>query len=156
MQPLHLLKKGRAACHCADGRRALSVLNVSCPIRWQAASRSSSTARLLGLLAKQCARAEWRAILILPSTRSFPCTPRIRRSRAPWHKKIVSATDISRLQTLYSLCPCTTGKHLIPVGQEPTGISIKPTGISNSRRLSADRRQVSGIRLFPSVADGNI
>jgi hypothetical protein len=56
---------------------------------------------------------------------------------------------------------CTTGKHLIPVGQEPTGISLKPTGISNSRRfrtysrLSADRSQMSGIRLFPSVDDGN-
>jgi hypothetical protein len=56
----------------------------------------------------------------------------------------------------------TTGKHLIPVGQEPTGISLKPTGISNSRwfkayshRLSADRRQMSGIRLFPSAVDGN-
>jgi hypothetical protein len=56
----------------------------------------------------------------------------------------------------------TIGKHLIPVGQEPTGISIKPTGISNSRRfraysrrLSADRRQVLEIRLFPSAADGN-
>jgi hypothetical protein len=41
----------------------------------------------------------------------------------------------------------TTGKHLILVGQESTGISIKPTGITNShrfhaysRRLSADRR----------------
>jgi hypothetical protein len=57
---------------------------------------------------------------------------------------------------------CTTGKHLIPVGQEPTGISLKPTGISTSRRfraysrrLSADRRQMSGIRLFPSAANGN-
>jgi hypothetical protein len=56
----------------------------------------------------------------------------------------------------------TTGKQLIPVGQEPTGISKKPTGISNSRRfrsysrrLSAARRPLSGIRLYPSVADGN-
>ena len=56
----------------------------------------------------------------------------------------------------------TTGKQLIPVGQEPTGISTKPTGISNSRRfspysrrLSAARRSMSGIRLFPSAADGN-
>jgi hypothetical protein len=31
----------------------------------------------------------------------------------------------------------TTGKHLIPVGQEPMGISIKPTRISNSRRFRA-------------------
>jgi hypothetical protein len=56
----------------------------------------------------------------------------------------------------------TTGIHLIPVGQKPTGISPKPTGISNSRRFRAysrrflaDRRPLSGIRLFPSAADGN-
>jgi hypothetical protein len=49
----------------------------------------------------------------------------------------------------------TTGKHLIPVGQEPTGISLKTKGISNSRQFLADRRQMSGIRLFPSAADGN-
>jgi hypothetical protein len=58
-----------------------------------------------GSAGKQCVRAERRAILILPSTRSFPCTPRIRGSRVSGHKKIVSATDISRLQALYSLCP---------------------------------------------------
>jgi hypothetical protein len=50
--------------------------------------------RLLGLLTKQYACAERHAILIHPSTRSFPYTPRIRRSRASRHKKIVSATDI--------------------------------------------------------------
>jgi hypothetical protein len=62
----------------------------------------------------------------------------------------------------FSLPTATTGKHLIPVGQEPTGISLKPTGISYSRRFkaysrqfSADMRQMSGIRLFPSVADRN-
>jgi hypothetical protein len=56
----------------------------------------------------------------------------------------------------------TTGKHLILIGQEPMEISLKPTGISNSRRfrdysrwLSADMRQMSGIRLLPSTADGN-
>jgi hypothetical protein len=36
-----------------------------------------------------------------------------------------------------------------------TGISIKPMGISNSHRLSAARRPLSGIRLSPSAADGN-
>jgi hypothetical protein len=58
-----------------------------------------------GSAGKQCARAKRRAILILPSTRSFPYTPRIRRSQVSGHKKVVSATDISRLQALYSLCP---------------------------------------------------
>jgi hypothetical protein len=58
-----------------------------------------------GSTGKQCARTKRRAILNLPCTRSFPCTPEIRRSRVSEHKKIVSATDISRLQALYSLCP---------------------------------------------------
>jgi hypothetical protein len=58
-----------------------------------------------GSAGKQCACAERCAILILPSTRSFPCTSRIHRSRVSWHKKIVSTTGISRLQALYSLCP---------------------------------------------------
>jgi hypothetical protein len=45
-RPLHLLLKGRAACHHASGRRALPVINVSCPIQWQAASGSSSRQRV--------------------------------------------------------------------------------------------------------------
>jgi hypothetical protein len=43
---------------------------------------------------EQCARAEQRTVLIIPSTRSFPCTPRIRRSRASGHKKITPAVSI--------------------------------------------------------------
>jgi hypothetical protein len=39
---MHLLRKRRAACHYADERRALSAFNVTRPIRWQAASRSST------------------------------------------------------------------------------------------------------------------
>jgi hypothetical protein len=58
-----------------------------------------------GSAGEQYDRARQHTVLIISSTRSFPCTSRIRRSRAPGHKKIVSATDISRLQALYSLCP---------------------------------------------------
>jgi hypothetical protein len=39
----------------------------------------------------QCAYAERRTTFIIPSTRSFPCTPRIWRSRASGHKKIAPA-----------------------------------------------------------------
>jgi hypothetical protein len=35
---------------------------------------------------EQCAHAERRTVLIIPSIRSFPCTPRIWRSRASGHK----------------------------------------------------------------------
>jgi hypothetical protein len=43
---------------------------------------------------KQCAHSERRAVLIIPSTRSFPCMPRIRRSRAS------GARRLPRQQTL--------------------------------------------------------
>jgi hypothetical protein len=33
-RPLHLLLKGRAACHHASRRRALPTFNASCPIQW--------------------------------------------------------------------------------------------------------------------------
>jgi hypothetical protein len=38
---LHLLRRGRAACHHADRRCALSAFNASSPLRWQTASGSS-------------------------------------------------------------------------------------------------------------------
>jgi hypothetical protein len=43
---------------------------------------------------EQCARAERRTVPIIPSTRSFPCTLRNRRSRASGHKKIAPAANI--------------------------------------------------------------
>jgi hypothetical protein len=43
---------------------------------------------------KQCARAERRTVLIIPSTRSHPCTPKTRRSRMSGHKKIAPAANV--------------------------------------------------------------
>jgi hypothetical protein len=85
VQPLHLLRRGRAACHCADGRRALSAFNVSRLIRWQAASRSSSRQRACWVYWRTMRPCQ-AAHCAIPSTRSFPCTPKIRRSRASGHK----------------------------------------------------------------------
>jgi hypothetical protein len=45
-RPLHLLLKGCAACHHTSRRCALLAFNVSYPIRWQAASGSSSRRRI--------------------------------------------------------------------------------------------------------------
>jgi hypothetical protein len=39
-------------------------------------------------IVKQCARAARRTVLIIPYTRSFPCTPILRRSRMSGRKKI--------------------------------------------------------------------
>jgi hypothetical protein len=43
---------------------------------------------------KQCARAERRTELVIPSTRSLPCKPKTRRSRVLEHKKIAPAANV--------------------------------------------------------------
>jgi hypothetical protein len=55
-------------------------------------------------IGEQCARAKRRTVLIILSTRSFPCTPGIQRSRASGHKKIALSSKHLWLQALYSLC----------------------------------------------------
>jgi hypothetical protein len=60
---------------------------------------------------KQCARAKRSTVPITPSTRSFPCTSRIRRSRASAHKKITPAANIGGSKR-YVLGPTCRGQHL--------------------------------------------
>jgi hypothetical protein len=60
---------------------------------------------------EQCARAERRTVPITPSIRSFPCTPRIRRSRASGQKKIALTANIggSKRYILYVPRPICRG-----------------------------------------------
>jgi hypothetical protein len=51
---------------------------------------------------KQCARAARRTVLIIPYTRSFPCTPMLRRSQASGRKKITPAANFS--SSKYYIC----------------------------------------------------
>jgi hypothetical protein len=107
------LRRGCAACHCADRRRALSAFNVSRPIRWQAASRSSSRRRACWICwrtGRPCQAAH----CVIPSTRSFPCTPKIHRSRMTGHKGIAPAANIysSKCYILYVPGPTCWGQCL--------------------------------------------
>jgi hypothetical protein len=53
-------------------------------------------------IVKQCARAVRRTVLIIPYTRSFPYTPRLRRSQMSGRKKISPAANIS--SSKYYIC----------------------------------------------------
>jgi hypothetical protein len=94
---------------------------------------------------KQCTRAERRAVLIFPSTRSFPCTPRIRRSRASGHKKIISATDISGSKRYILYVPGPTCRCPAPLCMPP--FSYKRGGM---RRYTHTRNMRSHLRLTSS------
>jgi hypothetical protein len=114
VQPPHLLRRGRVVCHHADGRCALSALMRPVQsVGRQCQGRPADGAPVQSV-GKQCARAKRRTVLIIPSTRSFPCTPRIRRSRASGHKKIASATNISAPSAIFfmSLGPHVGAQHL--------------------------------------------
>jgi hypothetical protein len=64
---------------------------------------------------KQCARAERRTVLIIPSTRSFPCMPRIHRSRMSGHKKIAPEANICNPSVIFfmSLGPHIGAQYLL-------------------------------------------
>ena len=137
MQPLHLLRRGRVACHCANGRRALSAFNVSRPIRWQAASRSSSRRRACWVC--------WRTVrpcqaahCVIPSTRSFSCTPKIHRSRTTGHKGIVPTANIYSPKCYILYVPGPTCRGPVPLCMPPSAIKgeacnvMKADAISNS------------------------
>jgi hypothetical protein len=108
---LHLLRRGRAACHHADRRRALSAFNASCPIRRQAASGSPSRRRTCPVCWQTVRPCQVAHSTRRPSTRSFPCMLRVRGSRASGHKKITPTANVggSKRYILYVPGPTCWG-----------------------------------------------
>jgi hypothetical protein len=82
---------------------------------------------------KQCARAEQRTVLIIPSTRSFSCTPRIRRSRASGHERLAPAANISISKRYILYVPGPTCRGPVPLCMPP--FSYKRGGM---RRYKTD------------------
>jgi hypothetical protein len=68
---------------------------------------------------EQCARAERCTVLIIPSTRSFPCTLMIRRSRALGHKKIAPAANICGSKRYILYVPGPTCRGRVPLCMSP-------------------------------------
>jgi hypothetical protein len=83
--------KPRSLCiYCGEDAPPATTLkgdmpsqHLMCPVhsagRWRQGHPANSTP--VQSVVKQCAHAVWRTVLVIPSTRSFPCTPRICRSR---------------------------------------------------------------------------
>jgi hypothetical protein len=68
---------------------------------------------------KQCARAERRTVLIIPSTRSLPCTPKTRRSRMLGHKKIAPAANVCSPKCYILYVPGPTCRGSVPLCMPP-------------------------------------
>jgi hypothetical protein len=134
VQPLNLLRRGRAACHCADGRRALSAFNASCPIRWQAASRSSSRRRACWVCWQTVCLCQ-AAHCVIPSTRSFPCTLKIHISRTTGHEGIASVANIYSPKCYILYVPGPTCQGLVPLCMPP--FSYKRGGMRRYKEIQA-------------------
>jgi hypothetical protein len=152
MQSLHLLRRGRAAYHCADGRRALSAFNVSRPIRWQAASRSSSR-RHACLVCWRTAHPCQAVHCVIPSTRSFPSTPKIHKSRTTGHKGIALAANIfysPKCYILYVHGPTCRGP--VPLCMPPSAIKGEACGVTHIRNIRTHLRLASSYKLTSNTS----
>ncbi len=111
-----------------------------------------------GSAGEQYACAEWRAILIFSSARSFPCTPRIRRPRAPGHKKIASATDIrgSKHYILYVPGPTCRGPVLLCM--PPSAIKGETCDITHThtRNLRSHLRLTNSYKLTSNTSHSGV
>ena len=84
-------------------------------------------------IVKQCARAIRRTVLTIPYTRSFPCTPILRRSRMSGHKKIAPAANICSSKCYICYVPGPTCRGSVPLCMPP--FSYKRGGM---RRYKTD------------------
>jgi hypothetical protein len=105
---------------------------------------------------KQCARVERRAVLIFPSTRSLPCTPRIRRSRASGHKKIVSTIDISGSKHCILYVPRPTCRGLVPLCMPPSVIKGDACDVTQTRNLRSHLRLASSYKLTSNTSHSGV
>jgi hypothetical protein len=71
---------------------------------------------------KQCARAMRRTVLTIPYTRSFPCTPKIHRSRISGHEKIAPAANICSSKCYIRYVPGLTCGGSVPLCMPPSAI----------------------------------
>jgi hypothetical protein len=134
VQPLHLLKKGRAACHHADGRRALSAFNAS-HIRWQAVSSSSSRRRACWVC--------WRTVRLCqaahcsqhPSYKKIPLYTKDTQISGVRDEKIVSTTGISSSKCYILYVPGPTCQGLVPLCMPPSAIKGEACDVTHTHAI---------------------
>jgi hypothetical protein len=84
---------------------------------------------------------ERRTVLIIPSTRSFPCTPRIRRSRSSGHKKIAPVANICGSKRYILYVPGPTCRGPVPLCMPP--FSYKRGGMRRYTQAQSFRPNLS-------------
>jgi hypothetical protein len=96
-------------------------------------------------IVKQCARAARRTVLIIPYMRSFPCTPMLRRSQTPRHKKIAPAANRSSAKYYVCYVPGPTCRGSVSLYMLP--LAIKGEACNVTKGGSFDQAQTGTLKL---------
>jgi hypothetical protein len=107
-------------------------------------------------IGRQCASSERSTAPIFSSTRSFPCTPRIRRSRASGHKKIVSATDISGSKRYILYVPGPTCRGPVPLCMPPSAIKGEACDVTRIGNLRSHLRLANSYKLTSNTSHSGV
>jgi hypothetical protein len=107
MRPVHSADRRRQG-HPADGAHVQSVV-------------------------KQCARATRRTVLIIPYTGSFPCTPRIRRSRMSRREKIAPVANICSSKSYVCYVPGPICRGSVPLCIPPSTIKGEACNVTRGQ-----------------------
>jgi hypothetical protein len=98
--------------------------HLMCPVQSAGRRRQGHSANgaPVQYVDKQCARAVRRTELIIPSTRSFPGMPWIRRSWMSGHKKIAPAANICSSKCYIHYVAGPTCRSSVPLCMSPSAI----------------------------------
>jgi hypothetical protein len=144
----HLLRRGRAACHQADGRCAPSAFNASSLLHWQTALDGVPAQSII----EQCACAMRRIVLIIPFTRSFPCLPKIHRCRTIGHKRIAPAANICSPKCYILYVPRPTCRGSVPLCMPPLAIKGEACDVTKQIQSQTHNTLYSGVGCYAPAA----
>jgi hypothetical protein len=112
MRPVHSAGRRRQS-HSADGAPVQSIV-------------------------KHYARAARHTVFIVPYTRSFPCTPMIRRSRVAGHKKIAPVANISSSKYYFRDTPGPTCRGSALLYMPPLAIKGEACNVTGQTQVIQD------------------
>jgi hypothetical protein len=117
--PQHLMHPVHSTCRWRQGHPA-----VGAPVQ---------------SIVKQYTRAAGRTVLIIPYTRSFPCTPMLRRSQTSGHKKIAPAASMSSAKYYICYVPGPTCRGSVSLCM--SSLTIKGEACNVTRQVQRDERR---------------
>jgi hypothetical protein len=86
---------------------------------------------------KQCARAARRTVLIIPYTRSFPCTPILCRSQMTERERVAPAVNVCSSKCYIHYVPGPTCRGSVPLCMSPLAIKGKTCNVTTQVQAHA-------------------